>query len=368
MASDLQTASIDENLNIVFCNQKFADLFKISINELQGKNILQNFPFNREGKLYKTFENLKRRKKILTKPLIFGIRLQNYKTNQHKYDFFVLLRPYIEDKQKKRILIVLAGTHDAEVQQDALIESLEKKNSDLKKMEELDKLKSEFLATLSHELKTPLVSIKGYLELMASEKFGSLNEKQRKALTVSLRNTGHLNLLISSILNFARMEAGKLKFDLAGQSIAPLLNDTIDSMQPIADKFAIKLNLETQPDLPKIIMDSELINRVITNLLDNAIKFSQKNSEVTLSATMVENNQIKICVTDSGCGIPPDKLEKIKEPFFQAEMLDTRPKGGLGLGLAICQKILKGHDTHLEIDSTPGEGSRISFKLKRFEF
>ena len=244
-----------------------------------------------------------------------------------------------------------------------LIHKITEKESDLKKIEEIDRLKSEFLGTLSHELKTPLVSIRGYLDLMQSGKLGPLSEKQEKALRVSLKNTSHLNSLISSMLNFARMEAGKLKFDLANQKLQPHINDIIDSLRPMADNRNISIVSELEECLPAVLIDAALIHQVFSNLLENALKFSPSGSQIIIAAR-VEGNAVKVSVKDQGCGIPADKIGLIKTPFYQVDKSDTRPTSGLGLGLAISEKILTGHGTTLLIESEEYHGTVCSFMLK----
>jgi signal transduction histidine kinase len=366
MKSGLSTAILDLNLNFQFCNKTFARLLNETPTNLKGLNFLENFPFNKMGLFYKTLNEIHQSGQAPESPVILGVNLQDQQKKDYILDFFALVRPYKENN-KTYLLVVLAFSRSSKILLDNVVKSIEKKNSDLKKIKEIDQLKSEFLATLSHELKTPLVSIKGYMDLMATEKFGPLTDKQKKALRVSLRNTSHLNSLISSILNFARMEAGKLKFDLSRQTIGPLISDTIDAMKPIADNNNITLTCKIEQDLPKIIMDAELINRVLINLIDNAIKFSPPGNEVTIEARPKDNENVTVSVIDHGQGIDKDKIEKIKAPFFQADEPDTRPRGGLGLGLAICEKILTGHGTSLTIEPNKDCGTRVSFVLKTSE-
>lgn len=364
MDSELSTASIDAEMKFVFCNETFANIFNCGAEALVGKSILDNCPFPRPSEFYKTLERIHQKKEIPEKPIVLGISLHNPKSNESFLDYVALIRPY-KEANRDLILIVIVVSQDADLRLDNLLKSIAQKDSDLKKLAEIDQLKSEFLATLSHELKTPLVSIKGYMELMATEKFGPLTDGQKKALRVSLKNTSHLNSLISSILNFARMEAGKLKFDLAPQKISPLISDTVFSMKPIADKSGIGISAEIDQELPWVMIDSELLNRVLINLIDNSIKFSEPGTNILVIAENAEQeNMIKVSVIDQGRGIPQDKIEKIKNPFYQADKTDTRPKGGLGLGLAICEKVLTGHGTALKIESEPGKGSNISFLLK----
>lgn len=362
MNSELSTATLNLEMQVIFCNNRFSSVFKSSPEQMLGKNILEHFPFPKTGTFFKHLQKIKTQKKAPERPILLGIKLENRQESEAEIDFFAMIRPFSEDN-RDFILIALTFPGNAKIVFDDIAKSLDQKNSDYKKLEEIDHLKSEFLATLSHELKTPLVSIKGYMDLMESEKLGPLTDGQRKALRVSLKNTSHLNSMISSILNFARMEAGKLRFDLAPQRIGALISDTIDAMKPIADKNDTSIAYEAAEDLPWVMIDAELINRVLINLLDNAIKFSAKGSQITIKASVMAEKTIKVSVNDCGCGIPEDKLDKIKRPFYQADKSDTRPRGGLGLGLAICEKILAGHGTSLQISSSP-QGTAVAFDLK----
>ncbi|MDN5280725.1 MAG: hypothetical protein PWR01_4690 [Clostridiales bacterium] len=363
MTSDLCTATVDSNLNFVFCNQKFASLFGSETHELVGCSILQSFPFPRSGAFFETLQKIGVEKRMLERPVILNLNLHKSDKGEVSQDMIALVKP-IKESDKQLLLIVLVFVEGSEILLDDFYKSIEQKENDLKKMEELDRLKSEFLATLSHELKTPLVSIKGYMDLMASEKFGPLTDGQKKALRVSLRNTSQLNSLISSILNFARMEAGKLRFDLRPIRIGSLISETIDSMKPISDKQQIEIIANIENDLPKAVIDPELLSRVLINLLDNSIKFSPAQSTIIVKAELIADNQIRVSVIDHGCGIDPEKISKIKTPFYQADKSDTRPKGGLGLGLAISEKILVGHGTSLNFVSEPDQGTTVSFSLK----
>lgn len=363
MNSQLSTAILNMDASIVFCNCHFARILNNSPEKLIGQNLLEHYPWPRNGQLYDKLESIFVKQVLPTKPYLLCFRIQEEVFSRSEIDLLALLRHYRES-DRDFILFVLTYPVDSDLIFDDMLNSLKKKDSDLKRLEEIDQLKSEFLATLSHELKTPLVSIKGYMDLMASGKFGPLTEQQEKALRVSLKNTSHLNSMISSILNFARMEAGKLRFDMAPQRISSLISDTIDSMKPIADRQEIEIINRMSAELPKVMIDAELINRVLINLLDNAIKFSEPGKTVEIKGEIVSEELVRISVIDSGCGIPEDKIDKIKRPFYQADKSDTRPRGGLGLGLAICEKILEGHHTSLAINAGNNSGTCVSFMLK----
>ena len=361
MNSELSTAMVDLDLKIIFCNKRFAGLYNSCPEKLFNQSLMANFPFSDQSEFYKILDEIRQNKKAPEKPALLGISLDKSQVVSNA-DFFVMVRPFKESgRDILLITITFPGTMDIKL--DDIAQSIRQKDIELKKLEEMDRLKSEFLATLSHELKTPLVSIKGYLDLMESEKFGPLTDGQRKALRVSLKNTSNLNSLISSILNFARMEAGKLIFELAPQRIGTLITDVVDSLKPISDKRNIEITANFQQDLPHVLADGELISRVLTNLLENSIKFSEPSSKIVARAFANGENKVLVSIEDEGCGIPEDKINLITRPFYQVDKSDTRPRGGLGLGLAICEKILDGHDTKLKIVSDPNKGSIISFEL-----
>ena len=160
------------------------------------------------------------------------------------------------------------------------------------------------------------------------------------------------------------MEAGKLKFDMVNQKLQPNINDIVDSLKPLADGRNIGFVVSMDPGLPAVVMDPDLIHRVLSNLIENSIKFSQPGSSISIRVFQSDAGRIQVEISDQGCGIPADKIDKIKAPFFQADKSDTRPTGGLGLGLAIAEKILAGHGTSLSIKSEEGKGTSCSFWLK----
>lgn len=363
--SSFPTALMDLDLRLIDANLRFQETCKItSYNDF---DMLANPVLKNASSLLAAVQQVKKTRFIPEKPMLLFIDFdfqKGCKTEAGYNSYALLRRLYPDNRSDQKLVLIIIDTEYSKALTTNLLDKIAQKDQDFKKLEELDQLKSEFLATLSHELKTPLVSIKGYLDLMASEKMGPLTEKQEKALRVSLKNTSHLNTLISSILNFARMEAGKLRFDLTNQKLLPHLNDILDSLRPIADNRQISLQLNAEEDLPMVVIDAELIHRVMINLIENAIKFSSPGSIVVIEAVKDNIERIKVKVKDKGKGIPADKLEKIKTPFFQADKSDTRPTGGLGLGLAIAEKILVGHGTSLSIESQENAGTTCSFYLK----
>lgn len=363
--NDFPTAIVDRNLDIIFASNNFRDRFMHGQATMNFIPLLNEIPFAGVTDLQSFLESYNKDGKLPEGPHFVALKLLPEEDEKLPSTYF-LLRGILPQKGATQRLLAISLIDSAFVASTVmeLNHKIALKESNLKKLEELDRLKSEFLATLSHELKTPLVSIKGYLDLMATKKMGPLTEKQEKALQVSLKNTSHLNNLISSILNFARMEAGKLKFDMVNQKLQPNINDIVDSLKPLADGRNIGFVVSMDPGLPAVVMDPDLIHRVLSNLIENSIKFSQPGSSISIRVFQSDAGRIQVEISDQGCGIPADKIDKIKAPFFQADKSDTRPTGGLGLGLAIAEKILAGHGTSLTIKSEEGKGTSCSFWLK----
>lgn len=364
---DFPMVIVNRDLDVCFVNDKFHNLFFLNTSNKSFDALMLREPFVKKPELLELFRNFQNTGDFPDKAVFLSLSLTivNGETEIFPKCYF-LVRKVTGDGANISPVLVLAiiDSSFTGAMTTELVQRIAQKDGNLKKLEEIDQLKSEFLATLSHELKTPLVSIRGYLDLMASEKFGPLTEKQEKALRISLKNTSHLNNLISSILNFARMEAGKLRFDLVHQKLPQHINDIIDSLRLIADSRNIAFVKDFDDNLPSVIFDPELLHRVLSNLLENSIKFSQPGTQICIGARQFNEYLVKVTIKDQGCGIAADKLDKIKAPFYQADKSDTRPTGGLGLGLAIAEKILIGHGTTLSIESEEGKGTTCSFMLK----
>jgi len=235
--------------------------------------------------------------------------------------------------------------------------------SDIHVPSEVGGLKTEFLAICSHELKTPLVSIMGYLDLISSGKLGPLTPRQENALRVSIRNAGRLKELLSTLLDLARMEAGKMLFEFTPQRLGAMFEDLVATVHPMAEEKGVSIEIEPQSDLPLVTIDASLLHRVFLNLLDNSIKFTPSGGRIVIRAD-ARNDIVHVEINDTGVGIRPTDIDRVKEPFFQSDASDTRTTGGLGLGLAIVERILRGHGTRLSIESIQGKGTRVGFSLK----
>lgn len=240
-------------------------------------------------------------------------------------------------------------------------EKIERQNKKLKK---LDQLKSAFLNITSHELRTPMSSIKGYVQMMLKRVLGEIDEEQKNALEIVLRNTNRLDNLIQDILDISRLESGTMKFITDKINVNEMISEVAETMKSSAELKDIKINIETDDSLPIIIIDQDRIKQVIINFMNNAIKFSSDASIINIRAKKDEKN-IVFEVQDYGRGIPENKQEKVFETFYQVDSGMDRKFGGAGLGLAISRGIVLSHGGDIWVESTgrPGEGSKFKFTL-----
>jgi len=232
----------------------------------------------------------------------------------------------------------------------------------LDKLTELNQLKSNFLSNISHELRTPLTHIKGYLDILADHSLGPLTSPQEEALAVLKRSEDRLEQLIDDLLQFSLLAKGELELYLQPLNIRELVDIYLPQNQRKADQKNVKLEIKVAKDLPEILADANKLAWVISQLLDNAIKFTPAGGQVNLVA--VENTgQIDISVCDTGIGIPTERLGEIFEPFHQLDGSVTRRYPGTGLGLAMVHQILKAHGAAIKVTSKPEAGTYFSFSF-----
>jgi len=237
------------------------------------------------------------------------------------------------------------------------------------KIAELDRLKDDFVSSVSHELRSPLTSIKGYISFILQGAVGELNDKLKNYLTIVQQNTERLSKFIDDILDIAKIKAGKMHIEKKKFSLPELIENIRLLFYPQATKKNIELKIELSDFLPELYADAGKIGQVITNLLSNAIKFTPEGGKITVNVTYPYNNDgkeaIKVGVIDTGIGIPEDKLNRVFGKFEQVEGTRDKIKGpkGTGLGLAICKGIVEAHGGKIWVESEEGKGSRFYFTI-----
>ena len=233
-----------------------------------------------------------------------------------------------------------------------------------RQLAELDKLKAEFVSVASHELKTPINVILGYVQLLEEGVYGRLSDRQQHITGVLDAQIKTLSRLVQQLLDVTRFEAGGGKLDVRDIELPHFLEQLEHAFTVLADQRGIRFVVTTHDGLPATVhWDPDRMNEVIGNLLSNAFKFTQRGGNVELCVMPVDHS-VHIEVRDSGAGIPPDQLPRIFEKFYQASNQQaSTQRAGSGLGLAIARQIVEAHNGTIDVESTPGVGTTFTIVM-----
>jgi PAS domain S-box-containing protein len=344
--------------NIIECNQLSLEMYGTSVKkELTDKNSFDLIaPEHRE----RAMENLK---KTLKSGIVKNLEYALLKKDGSKYPAELSVS-VVNDQNgnPKYFLAIVRDISERKRAEEAFYEyrrEIEQQNIQLKKA---DQLKTDFLNVTSHELRTPMSAIKGYVQIILKQALGQISDEQKKALDVVLRNTDRLDALIQDILDISRLESGTMKFIVEHIEIRKMLDEIVETMQPYANQKEIKINTQMEDDLPELTADKERIKQVIINIVHNAVKFSSTDSIINIR-TRKEQDNILFEIQDFGKGIPQDQQEKVFEMFYQVDSGADRKFGGVGLGLAISRGIVVSNGGKIWVESIVGEGSTFKFTL-----
>ena len=231
------------------------------------------------------------------------------------------------------------------------------------RLTELDRWKSEFLANVTHELKSPLVTALGYTDRILGRHLGEITDGQRNGLEVSKRNLRHLRNLIDEILDFSRLDAGVARFEMTPNDFAAAVRSAVEGLALKAKDRNITVIASTPPEPAMVIGDTAKLSQVVVNLVDNAIKFSHDGGTIRIGIT-ADGPHWHLIVADEGVGISPQVLPHLFERFVQEDGSLARNYDGIGLGLVIVKKIVEAHGGRIRIESQPGIGTKVHVELR----
>lgn len=318
--------TIDDDFIIESCNPATEAIWGYSSSEIIGQNLklLLNHSCDRENK-----------KTCLVDKNSFGI-----KKDGSEFPVEIDVSEIVFENKQSTMLVI----------------------RDITERKKIDKMKSEFVSTVSHELRTPLTSIKGSLGLVTSGVFGVLPDKVTNLINIANNNCTRLTNLINDILDLEKIKAGKYDFKYEELELNSLLEQSIILNQSYADQFGMQLKLVKLVDEVYVKADKNRLLQVISNLISNAVKFSNLGGKVVIK-TEVKNNKVTAFFEDKGIGIPDDSKHKIFQSFSQVDSSDTRSKGGTGLGLSICKIIIEQMGGEIDFESVAGKGSTFFFTM-----
>lgn len=246
--------------------------------------------------------------------------------------------------------------------------------SDITKQKELDELKSNFVANVTHELRTPLIATEKSISLMLSKATGPLSEPQEQFLTIAQRNLKRLGALLNDLLDLSKLEAGRMTIKPVPSSIEKLITESVESLDTWAKSKSITIAQKIHDNLPLANIDPDRIIQVLNNLIGNAIKFTQHNGTITVEAVLqADTSEITVCVCDTGIGIEKGNLTKVFDKFYQVPSPRSAPaqggermsvdSSGTGIGLSVAKEIVELHGGKILAESQNGAGARFSFTL-----
>ena len=233
--------------------------------------------------------------------------------------------------------------------------------ANIEELKSVETLRRELIANISHDLRTPLAITQGYIETLQIKQASLSVQEHNKYLNIVQNNIGKLSNLIEQLFEYSKLEAKQLEPHKEQFAISDLAYDVFEKYQQLADKKSIKINLDIEEGLPSVFADISMVERVIQNLMDNALKFTPEGGKVTIALTY-DQTDVSVSVQDTGIGMEPEELTQIFERYKQSSNKKAN-KSGAGLGLAIAKKIMEIHDSTIRVTSKPDAGTTFYFNL-----
>jgi two-component system phosphate regulon sensor histidine kinase PhoR len=319
---------LDRNRKIYLANRAFKNLFGIKA-ELRGKTVMEALRLHELADLVERVE---------TKGQVFDHEFKLPELNERWLQVNAAVISNSAGEREGTILVF----------------------HDLTRLKQLERTREEFVANVSHELRTPLSLIKGYVETLLDGARGN-PEVAERFLKIIERNTKRLDLLIQDLLTISALEAGRMKLNLHQVALRPLVEKIFTELKPPADNKNISL-INQLPEL-NATADSNRLEQVLANLVDNAIKYGRAQGRVIVGGKRRDDGKIEIFVQDDGPGIPTEALERVFERFYRVDKARSREQGGTGLGLSIVKHIVQAHGGEVWVKSESGKGATFFFTL-----
>jgi two-component system phosphate regulon sensor histidine kinase PhoR len=260
---------------------------------------------------------------------------------------------------KDELGVLGSKLNDTAAKLQGMFEQLEQEHTELEKLE---RVRKDFVINVSHELRTPLASIQGYTETLLD---GAIDDPEHniRFLSIIRQNTERLRRLTEDLLTLSRVELKRQQFQFAHYDVTALLAEHVDAMRPIAEKRGVTLRLEAPSPGTEVFCDAEAVHQIVTNLVDNAVKYTPEGGSVGIGARPVPGDWVLIYVRDTGIGIPPAELPRLFERFYRVDKARSRELGGTGLGLAIVKHLVRAHGGEVGVESVPNQGSTFYFTV-----
>ena len=353
---------LNQDGKITYANKMFCDISKYSHDELIGKDPRIIFKSDYPQEFYDKI------KSQLKKGQIFRGEIKNHAKDGKLFWTFTTIVPFLgKDGQQAKFIAIRRDITDKIIAEEKLRLALKQNEEQLKELKQNDLLRDQFASMVTHELKTPLVPIKGYCTMLKQDDvLGKLNAEQQDAVNEIEENATRLEILINDILDAHKLDMKKMKFNKENFDVFELLQKILTDLSFVANEKQIEM-VANSPINEKMTLcsDRNRIRQVIGNLVKNAIDFvPEKTGRVEIGVNN-ENNSTVFFVKDNGIGIPVEKQENLFKKFYQIDTSYKRKHAGNGLGLTICKGIVEGLDGKIWLESTEGKGCSFYFSFPR---
>ncbi len=343
---------IDDRNRIAYCNPAAEKIRKIKLDEVLGRSILECHPLRAHEKVIQIIDDLKSGR-------VPGHHLMNIQMVEDKFYDNAYSAVRGPNNKYLGVIVVTQEVTQRKHIEDNLKEALKKLESANEELRRVNQMKDDFLSTVSHELKTPMISVMGYIGLILKEKVGSLTEKQRKFLEISYKNLLKLEKNIDNLLDLAEIGIQKESWIFEPIDLVKVIEFSCSTVEPLAKEHQIRLEAEFPPGPVKIAGVEDKLNQLFDNLFTNAIKYNRQGGRICVS--LEEDAEFVFTrITDTGVGISHQSLQEVFTRHFQEK---TKPLGnakGLGIGLSLVQEIVNLHQGKIHIESELGKGTKFT--------
>ena len=348
---------IDDQNVIVYCNPIAEMIRKVSLDEIFGRSILECHPPKSRPKVLKIINDLRSEK-------VKGHYLMNIHTVEGKIYDNIYSAVWGPKNEYLGVVVVSQEVTERKRAQDELTQAMKKLQLANEELKRLDRLKDDFLSNVSHELKTPMISVVGYLGMILKEKVGALTEQQKKFLDLSYKNLLKLERQIDDLLDLAELGIQKNDWTFEPINLAKIVEFSCSTVEPLAQEHQIQLEVHLPLDAVLISGVEDKLNQLFDNLLTNAIKYNRRGGKIAV--TLSQDPQFVFTrIEDTGIGISHQSLKEVFTRHFQEKKKPLGDVKGLGIGLSLVQEIVKLHGGEVHLESEVGKGSTFIVKLPR---
>jgi PAS domain S-box-containing protein len=348
---------IDDQNRIIYCNPASEKIRNIKLDQILGQSILECHPQKARPKVLQIISELRSGK-------VRGRHLMNIEMVGRKFYDNTYSAVWGPKNKYLGVVVVSQEVTKRKQAEDELKEALRKLEIANEELKRIDQMKDDFLSNVSHELKTPMISVMGYMGMILKGKVGPLTEQQRKFLEISYKNLLKLGKNIDDLLDLAEMGKPQEAWVFEPTDLVKVIQFSCSTIEPLAKEHQIQLDAQLPTEPVRVYGVEDKLNQLFDNLLTNAIKYNRQGGKISINLDQ-DSEFAFIHITDTGVGISHQSL---KEVFTRYSQVKTKPLGnakGLGIGLSLVQEIIKLHQGDIHIESELGKGTTFTVKLPK---